>query len=95
LGVKCAYAPRITNELWRNIEQLFIWGWIVPQVMDMHLKQWIQARGPDCPFNCSDILPWSIKGAMDDKIGFKDLHNIQAKVAKETYKFHTYDQQFV
>jgi hypothetical protein len=63
--------------------------------MDMHLKQQIQTRGPNCPFNCSDILPWSIREARDDSIGFKDLHNIQAKVAKETYKFHINDQQSV
>lgn len=88
---KCAYAPQITNELRRNIEQLFRWVWTIPQVFDMHLKQHIQVGGPDCPFNDPAPLPWSIRGAKDDTIHLKDLHNIKAKVARETYMFHEND----
>lgn len=61
----------------------------------MHLKQQIQVGGPDCTFNDLAPLPWSIRGAKDDTIHLKDLHNIKAKVARETYMFHENDQQSV
>jgi hypothetical protein len=63
--------------------------------MDMHLKQQVKTGGPDCPFNNPAPLPWSIRGAKDDTFPVKLLHNIRAKVAKETYQFHQNDQQSV
>jgi hypothetical protein len=90
---KCIYAPRITKLLRQNLEQLFRWGWTVPQVMDMHLKQQVQTGGPDCPFNNPNPLPWSIRGAKDDTFPIKLLHNIKDKVAKETYKASRNDQE--
>jgi hypothetical protein len=89
------YAPRITYELRGNIEQLFRWGWTIPQVFDMHIKQQILTGGADCPFNNPNPLPWSLKGPKDDSIDKKELRNIKVKVDKETYKYHTNDQQSV
>jgi hypothetical protein len=90
-GIRCQYAPRISNELKKLLVDMLRAKVQVNIIYDIHCDTQMQCLGDSLDQTCGTFASLTLVGGRDDFLSKRDLHNLKVRVLRENIKLHKGD----